>query len=171
MMTHSPGARPPSEWKIRRENIPSPVANSLIQSLNAELSKLYPEEGANHFRLDPDEVAEGRGAFYVAYCDGRPVGCGAIRLLDADTAEVKRMYVMPGARSRGIARALLDSLESDARRLGARRLVLETGERQAEALALYAHAGFCRIPAFGEYAGSPLSVCMAKALQKPKTNR
>jgi len=164
-MTYSSGAGQQSDCEIRRENLLSPVANSLIQSLNAELSQRYPEEGANHFRLDPEEVAEGRGAFYVAYRDGQPVGCGAVRLLDASTAEIKRMYVMPAARGRGIGWALLDSLESDARRLGARLLVLETGERQAEALALYARAGFFRIPAFGEYMGSPLSVCMVKTLQ------
>jgi len=165
MMTYSPGDR---QCDIRRGNILSRVANSLIQSLNFELSKLYPEEGANHFRLGPEEVAEGRGGFYLAYFDGQPIGRGAVRLLDADTAEIKRMYVAPEARGRGVGRALLDSLESDARRLGALRLVLETGERQAEALALYARAGFSRIPAFGEYAGSPLSVCLAKPLQRPK---
>jgi GNAT superfamily N-acetyltransferase len=164
-MTYSSGAGQQSECEIRRENLLSAVANSLIQSLNAELSQRYPEDGANHFRLDPEEVTEGRGAFYVAYRDGQPVGCGAVRLLDPDTAEIKRMYVAPEARGLGIGRSLLDSLESDAGRLGARRLVLETGERQGEALALYARAGFSRIPAFGEYVGSPLSVCMAKTLQ------
>jgi len=164
-MTYSSGAGQQSECEIRRENLLSPVANSLIQSLNAELSRRYPEEGANHFRLDPEEVAEGRGAFHVAYREGQPVGCGAIRLLDSDTAEIKRMYVAPEARGLGIGRSLLDSLESEARRLGARRLVLETGNRQPEALALYGRSGFSRIPAFGEYRGSPLSVCMAKTLQ------
>ena len=170
MMTYSTGADRQHECEIRREDILSSVANALIQSLNAELSERYPEEGANHFRLDSEEVAEGRGAFLVAYRDGHPVGCGAIRLLDVDTAEIKRMYVGPGARGHGIGRMILDSLESEARRLGARRLVLETGERQPEAVALYARAGFSRIPAFGEYIGSPLSVCMAKSLQKPEPN-
>ena len=91
-------------------------------------------------------------------------------MLDADTAEIKRMYVAPGARGRGIGWMILDSLQTEARRLGARRLVLETGERQPEAVALYTRAGFARIPAFGEYIGSPLSVCMTKTLQKPEPN-
>jgi len=164
MMTYSSGAPPQIECHIRREDLLSSVAAALIQSLNSELSGRYPEEGANHFRLDPQEVAEGHGAFYVAYKEDQPVGCGALRLLDAGTAEIKRMYVAPGTRGQGIGRRLLDSLESEARRLGARRLVLETGDRQPEALALYARAGFSRIPAFGEYMGSPLSVCMGKAL-------
>ena len=170
MMTYSTGADRQHECEIRREDILSSVANALIQSLNAELSERYPEDGANHFRLDPEEVAEGRGAFFVVYRDSHPLGCGAIRMLDADTAEIKRMYVAPGARGHGIGRMILDSLQSEARRLGARRLVLETGERQPEAVALYARAGFARIPAFGEYIGSPLSVCMAKTLQKPEPN-
>jgi hypothetical protein len=76
----------------------SDAATVLISALNAELSALYPEPGATRFRLDPDEVAPGRGAFLVAYADGAPVGCGAVRLLDDRHAELKRMYV--GMRSR-----------------------------------------------------------------------
>jgi GNAT superfamily N-acetyltransferase len=155
----------PVTIEIRREDISSAVAASLIVALNAELSTRYPEEGANHFRLDADEVAEGRGAFFIAYADGKPVGCGATRRLDAGTTEIKRMYVSPDARGRGVGRAILTALEAESHRLGVRRIVLETGERQPEALALYARAGFARIPAFGEYIGSPLSVCMAKRLR------
>jgi len=152
------------DTEIRREAISGLVAARLILALNAELSALYPEEGPNHFRLDPGEVADGRGAFLVAYVKGEPVGCGAIRRLDADTAEIKRMYVEPGARGRGMGCVLLGALEAEGRGLGVKRLVLETGERQPEALALYARAGFRRIPAFGEYVGSPLSACMGKEL-------
>ena len=136
----------------------------MIRALNAELAERYPEEGANHFRLDQEEVAEGRGVFLVAYSSGEPVGCGAIRRLDADTAEIKRMYVAPQSRGRGIARRLLTRLEAEGHRLGVKRIVLETGARQPEAIALYEHAGFSRAPLFGEYVGSPLSVCMVKHL-------
>lgn len=148
--------------EILREDLASPAARLLIGALNAELSRQYPEEGANHFRLDAHEVVEGRGAFFVAYADGTPVGCGAIRRKDAVSAEIKRMYVSPDARGKRIGRAMLETLEAEGRRLGVARIVLETGERQIEALALYARAGFTRIPLFGEYIGSPLSVCMAK---------
>src|SRR5262249_58254986 len=123
-------------------------ASTLISALNAELSALYPEPGATHFRLDPDEVGPGRGAFLVAYADGAPIGCAAVRLLDDRDAELKRMYVAPSARGRGVGRALLAALESEARALGARRLVLETGTRQAAALALYRRAGFVAIPPY-----------------------
>ena len=140
------------------------VAQELIGVLNAELRERYPEEGATHFRLDPDEVAEGRGAFVVAYLDRAPVGCGAVRTVGGGIGEIKRMYVRPHARCRGIARAVLDALEAEARRLGLRRLRLETGNRQHEAIALYSRAGYLPVPAFGEYASSPLSVCMARDL-------
>ena len=88
----------------------------------------------------------------------------AIRRLGDDEAEIKRMYVLPALRGRGIGGALLDALEAEARALGVRRLLLETGERQPEALALYRRAGFVVIEPYGEYVDSPLSVCMAKTL-------
>jgi len=149
---------------IRRADISQSDAQSLIAALNAELSARYPEPGATHFRLDADEVAEGRGAFLVAFMATRPVGCGAVRRIDSSMAEIKRMYVVPGARGKSIGRRILFALEDEARNLGATRLVLETGGRQPEALALYARAGFVRIPAFGEYVGSPWSICMEKTL-------
>ena len=74
------------------------------------------------------------------------------------------MYVVPSFRGRGIAKAVLETLETEAQELGASRLVLETGERQPEALALYRRSGFSPIPPFGQYIDSPLSVCMAKEL-------
>ena len=149
---------------IRGESIDSRVALELIGALNTELSQRYPEPGATHFRLNRDEVAPGRGAFVVAYWEGEPIGCGALRRLDAHTAELKRMFVSPPHRGRRVGRALLATLEAEARVLGVARLVLETGIRQPEAIALYERAGFRRIPAFGEYVESPLSVCMAKEL-------
>jgi GNAT superfamily N-acetyltransferase len=153
-----------TEIQIRRAQLGSTVTLDLIAALNAELKAQYPEEGATHFRLEPDEVVEGRGAFLIAYANDRPIGCGALRKLDDATAEIKRMYVAPDARGTGLGRKILDALEAESRRLGIRRLVLETGERQAPAMALYQRAGFIRIPAFGEYVDSPLSVCMAKEL-------
>jgi GNAT superfamily N-acetyltransferase len=101
---------------IERHELISPLAQSLIATLNRELSAQYPEEGANHFRLDPEEVAEGHGAFLVVFLDSEPVGCGAVR-------------------RKGLGKALLAELENEARRLGACRLVLETGPRQDAALA------------------------------------
>jgi GNAT superfamily N-acetyltransferase len=150
--------------RIERAELTSDVALTLIAALNAELSALYPEPGANHFTLNVDEVAPGRGGFFVAYVDGAPVGCGAVRQIQGAEAEIKRMYVAPALRSRGVGGLVLQALEAEARALGATRLVLETGERQPAAIHLYEKLGFQVIPPFGEYVGSPLSVCMAKDL-------
>jgi len=150
---------------IARAELNDEASLALIGALNAELSGAYSEPGANHFQLDAEEVAEGRGAFLVAYRDGVPVGCGALRLLDEETAELKRMYVSPEARGTGVGRRLVAALEAEARRLGVRRLVLETGIRQVAALALYRATGFHRIPLYGEYRLSPqTSVCLGKEL-------
>lgn len=150
---------------IARAELTAEVSRALIAALNAELSALYSEPGASHFQLDPEEVADRRGTFLVVYRDGTPVGCGALRLLDAGTAELKRMYVAPFARGEGLGRRLVIALEAEARALGVRQLVLETGIRQAAALALYRAAGFEPIPLFGEYCLSPqTSVCLGKNL-------
>jgi len=150
---------------ITRAEITANVSRALIDSLNAELRDLYPEPGATHFRLDAGEVADGRGTFLVVFLEEAPVGCGALRVLDAETAELKRMYVSPAVRGRGLGRRLVAALESEARALGVRRLVLETGIRQATALALYRATGFKPIPLYGEYCLSPeTSVCLGKDL-------
>jgi GNAT superfamily N-acetyltransferase len=154
--------------EIRRKEILSPLVDRLITALNRELEDRYPEEGANYFDLDADEVADGRGAFLVAFLANEPIGCGAARRISPTVYEIKRMYVAQGARNRGVGRRILNELESIARALGAARLVLETGVRQPEALALYMRAGFTTIPLFGNYADTPhpeLSVCMAKELR------
>jgi GNAT superfamily N-acetyltransferase len=152
---------------ICHERLPSPVADRLIADLNAELTAMYPEPGANHFRLDPEEVSPGRGAFVVAFVGDAPVGCGAMRRIDPETAELKRMYVVPSARGTGIGRALVDALEREARQIAIRRLVLETGVRQIAALALYERTGFERIPLYGEYRESAdTSICMGKKLDR-----
>jgi GNAT superfamily N-acetyltransferase len=145
-----------------------------VAALNVELLALYPEPGATHFRLDPDEVAPGTGVFLVAWWSGRPIGCGALRWLrepgltrelGPQVGELKRMYVAQEVRGKGIGWALLTRLEAEARALGLSMVVLETGTRQTEALALYRRAGFTEIPAYGEYSlSSVTSVCLAKVL-------
>jgi putative acetyltransferase len=156
--------RPAIQIEFRRGSLFSPVVQKLISALNAELESIYPEDGANFFRLDPEEVAEGRGAFLVAYLDDKPIGCGAIRLNEPHVAEIKRMYVDPMVRGRRVGRHIVHALETEARQLGAKRIVLETGPRQPDAIAMYEHAGFIEIPLYGEYIGSQFSVCMAKDL-------
>jgi GNAT superfamily N-acetyltransferase len=141
----------------------SPAARALMAALDAHLAALYPA-AENFTELAPEEVSGGRGVFLVAQEDGAVVACGAVRFRDGTTAEVKRMWVRPESRGHGHARALLGELERWAADQGAQRLVLETGERQAEALGLYRSSGFTPIPCFGEYAASASSICMEKRL-------
>jgi GNAT superfamily N-acetyltransferase len=167
--------------EIAPESLTSPDTTELLTALNAELSALYPEPGANHFRLDPNEVAPGAGVFLVARLHGNPVGCGAVRRLQdpaqirelgTRVGEIKRMYVAPSTRGKGIGRALLDRVEAEATALGLTRLVLETGTRQTEALALYRRAGFTEIPPYGEYVlSSTTSVCFTKELSVARPDR
>lgn len=161
----SSGQSPSSTITITRADITAASSRALIAALNTELTGAYPETGATHFELNPAEVTDGRGAFMIVTAHGTPVGCGAFRLLDARTAELKRMYVVPAMRGQGLGRRLVDALEAEARAMGVRRLVLETGIRQSVALALYRAMGFQPIPLFGEYCLSPnTSICLGKDL-------
>ena len=102
--------------------------------------------------------------YLVAVVDGRAVACGAWQPLDADTAELKRMYVRPAYRGRGIARQMIVALEEEAYATGRWVIQLETGTYLPAAIALYRSAGYQPIPAYGEYVGNPYSVCFAKRL-------
>jgi L-amino acid N-acyltransferase YncA len=158
--------------RIARADLASDEARAIIAMLDTELSAAYPEPGATHFRLDTAEVSGSRGGFFVARApdgcadDGPPLGCGAVRMLDDTAAELKRMFVPAPWRGLRIASVMLTELEAQAARLGATRVRLETGERQASALRLYERAGYRRIPPFGEYVGSPLSVCLERELPR-----
>jgi GNAT superfamily N-acetyltransferase len=90
--------------------------------------------------------------------DGTPIGCGALRELGPGAAEVKRMYVVPAARGRGVSRLVLAGLEAEALTRGWTTLRLETGPRQPEAIGLYTSAGYHPVPAFGHYVGDPDAV-------------
>ncbi len=172
--------------EVRAEPLDSPVARRLIAELNAELSLDYPPAQRFH-SLDAEEVAEGAGAFVVLWLDGEPAGCGAVRMLPPDgippdgilgdgippdavpdeaVAELKRMYMVPAARGRGLSRVVLRELEARAAALGASRVVLETGDKALAALGLYESAGYARLPCFGAYAASPTSICFEKRLAR-----
>lgn len=136
----------------------------LVAALDAGLAELYPPEQRFGPNLKAEQLVGGRGEFIVARLDGAAVACGAFRLLDPETAEVKRMYVEPGHRGLGIGRALLVRLEEMASEMGARRLVLETGVHQAAAIALYRSAGYVQVDCWGEYAAAVTSRCFEKRL-------
>ena len=102
----------------------------------------------------------------VARLAGRTAGCAALRPFDSHTAEVRRIYVLPAFRRRGIARTLLVCLERHAAELGYTRLLLETGDRQLPALALYEATGYRHVSAFGPHMGDPTSVCFEKHIDR-----
>jgi GNAT superfamily N-acetyltransferase len=118
--------------------------------------------------VDPAEFAPPHGLFLVGYLDdGTPAVCGGWRVHGEDAAELKRMYVSPVARGRGFARAMLAELERTAVASGRARMMLETGQRQPEALALYASSGYVEVPKFGYYAEAAESVHLGKSMEVP----
>jgi putative acetyltransferase len=138
--------------EIERVESPTDDARALVDELEAELSAHYPPEnrhGYNIARLFQPNVS-----FFIARLDGTAVGCGGIAFED-DFAELKRMFVRPGARGRGVAQAVLARLQEEARARGVTRLVLETGDAQLDAIRFYEHAGFTRCDAFGAYVTMP----------------
>ena len=140
----------------------------LLHALDEEIRSRY-EDPVEDFvlKLDRDEVAPGHGAVVVAWADEKAVGCGAVRLLSGETAELKRMYIAPEYRRQGIAGAMLMFLENRAHALGATRVVLETVMDPPAAVALYRAAGYEEIPKFGRYVESEISLCLGKVLDRP----
>jgi len=100
----------------------------------------------------------------VGYKENKPAACGAIKEYGNDAMEVKRMFRLPAYRGKDIAGQLLSELESWAVVLGAKRVVLETGKKQVEAISLYERSGYRRIPNYGQYLGIENSVCYEKPL-------
>lgn len=153
----------PDELTVAAASPTDPAAATLIRELNELMERLY-HPSDNHLSLDPADVDGSRGVFLLARRGGRPVGCGAVRLLGDGRAEIKRMYVRPEAQGARVGRTLLNRLESEARARGATGLVLEMGERQPAARRLYAGFGFRPVPCWGEYRATPASVCLGKDL-------
>ncbi|MFP3460281.1 GNAT family N-acetyltransferase [Arthrobacter globiformis] len=128
----------------------------------AELDARY---GSDDHEPGSPPSAEDITVFLVARNrEGTAVACGALRRLDAGSAEIKRMFVLPGHRGSGAATAVLRSLEAEAARLGLSELRLETGTAQPDAIRFYEREGYRLIDNFGPYAGEPLSVCYARSL-------
>ena len=144
-------------------------AVTLVAQVQAEYTLLY---GGPDHSLSADEALEPPGgAFFVGYVGAVPVAMGGWRRRSdvlafgrPESAEIKRMFVVPEARRRGHARAVLRHLERTARIAGAEAMVLETGTMQPEAIGLYVAEGYERIDDFGHYAWSPLSRCYGKPL-------
>jgi GNAT superfamily N-acetyltransferase len=143
--------------EIRRVGYLDPDAQLLIKAALADLRERYEDDEGDATPVDAADFEPPHGAFLVTYLDQQPVSSGAWRSHgeDGTVAEIKRMYTLPAARGQGLARAVLAAVEQSAREHGRRRIVLETGGRQPEAINLYVTAGYQRIPDFGFYRNEP----------------
>jgi GNAT superfamily N-acetyltransferase len=149
--------------EIRRTGYAHPDAQRLAANLAEELLERHGRPGSGGepptSDFDPPE-----GAFVVGYDVGEPVACGGVCRYDGRTGEIRRMYVVRAARSRGFSRAILAALESAARKLGYEAIRLETGNRQHEAISLYRSSGYEPIERYGPYVEDERSVCFEKKL-------
>jgi putative acetyltransferase len=133
----------------------------LVQLLDADLAE---RDGADHAFYAQFNKIDTIGNALVAFENNEPVACGAFKKFSDDSAEIKRMYVLPQHRNKGIAAAVLQQLEQWAKEEGYSFTVLETGMKQPEAICLYEKSGYERIANYGQYAGVENSVCMKKVL-------
>lgn len=148
--------------ELRDEPYDGPVAQALVAAVQQEYVARY--GGPDESPVDPAEFAPPRGRFLVGYVGTKPVATGGIRRHDEDAVEIKRMFVEAQWRGRGFSRIVLARLEELARELGAKRVILETGMVQPEAMRLYETSGYERIDGFGYYCGAELSVSYGKTL-------
>jgi len=149
-------------WTIEERPWDDAAGEALRAAQRAELDSRY---GSDDHEPGSAPSAADIDVFLVATTPaGRPVGCGALRRLDAHSAEVKRMYVEPASRGSGVAAALLRSLEQQARTRGWTTLRLETGPAQPDAIRFYEREGYRPIPLYGAYVGSDLSLCYERVL-------
>jgi GNAT superfamily N-acetyltransferase len=144
-----------------RTNSDNPDFLELVALLDADLQI---RDGAEHsFYAQFNKIDKIR-YIVVAYENGKAVGCGAFKKHSASAAEIKRMFVRPDNRGRGIAGQILTELEDWAKELNFSECILETGKKQPEAVKLYQKSGYKIIPNYGQYVGVENSVCMKKPI-------
>jgi GNAT superfamily N-acetyltransferase len=153
------------EFVIEARAYDDPVVARMVEQVQAEYVARY--GGPDAAAVDPDEFRPPDGLFLVGLLDGVPVATGGWRRLDDAAAEIKRMYVAPSARRRGLARRMLAELEQTIAEAGIPRAVLNTGPSQPEAIALYEQSGYLQVTPFGHYACHPHALFYGKAVRAP----
>ncbi len=148
--------------KIIRTNSENHDFIRLVKLLDADLAKRDGDEHSFYAQFNKIDKIK---YVVVAYENEEPVGCGAIKEFAPDTVEVKRMYVVPERRKKGIAAKILSEVERWASELSYTKCVLETGKKQPEAIGLYKKNGYTLIPNYGQYAGVENSLCFQKDLK------
>ncbi len=140
-----------SGLRFERRDPGEPPASELLAAMRVELNEVYEAfDRLDNPPLDPLELRPPGGAYVVGFEDEQAVAGGGLRRLTEGVAEIKRMYVRPSARSRGLAGALLEELEGTARTLGYDVVRLDTGPKQVHALSLYRRAGYLEVPRYNE---------------------
>jgi len=147
---------------ITQQNPGNPSVRVMITELESYLDVLYPPENQHGFSIE--KLIKENVAFFVAEVDGVPAGCGGIKIFDSGWAELKRIFVRPEFRGRGLAKAILNQLEAYAAGRGIHILRLETGVHQPEAIGLYERCGYWRRGPFGDYEYEALSLYYEKFL-------
>ncbi|RSM48550.1 GNAT family N-acetyltransferase [Actinoplanes sp. ATCC 53533] len=150
------------EIKVREAGFGEPAVQRLIAEAMAELSRRY-DGTSDDTPVAATDFAPPGGAFFVAYAGAELLGCAGWRAHGED-AELKRMFTMPAARGRGVAGRVLAAIEESARERGRKRVILETGDKQPEAIGLYLKRGYERIEDFGYYKGEEGVLSYARVL-------
>ncbi|PNH83950.1 GNAT family N-acetyltransferase [Arthrobacter sp. AFG20] len=148
---------------IRKVSWSNPVGADLRAAQQAELDARF---GCPDHEPGPKPSEVDTAVFLVAYDkgSGQPVGCGGLRLLDSETAEIKRLYVLPYTRGSGVASSILAALEAEAFAQGITRITAEAGSAQTDGRNFYVSAGFDPVPNFGPYIGVEYSYCFEKKI-------
>lgn len=147
--------------QLLRTDSENPDFIGLVKYLDADLAA---RDGSEHaFYAQFNKIDKIKHAV-VAYQNGQPTGCGAIKEYTPHAMEIKRMYTAPDRRGTGVATQILQELENWATELGYTSCVLETGKKQPEAIKLYQKNHYQLIPNYGQYAGVENSVCFEKKL-------
>lgn len=147
--------------KLKRANSEDPDLSSLIKELDEQLAVT---DGEEHAFYDQFNKIDRIKHFVLLYENEKAVGCGALKEFEPGTAEVKRMFVKPESRGRGLASIILKELEMWAAELLYQRCILETGIRQPDAISLYKKNGYRIISNYGQYVGVENSLCFEKTL-------
>jgi putative acetyltransferase len=147
--------------EIIRTNSDNPNFLQLVVLLDEELTVRYGDLQKHYAQFNHIDFID---TVVVAFEEEFPVGCGCFRSFAPETIEIKRMYVRPEFRGRGISRLILTELEKWASEIRYTKSVLETGNLQAEAIQLYHRFGYKEIPNYGNYEGTETSICMSKKL-------
>jgi putative acetyltransferase len=147
--------------EIIRTTSDNPGFQNLTDELDTELCRIY-----NTKKEDYEEYNRitGLPTVVLVYENGVAIACGCFKQFDAGHIELKRMFVTPGFRGKGIASIMVEELENWGKELGYKTIILETGKGQPEAIALYRKLGYRDIPHFGEFPDESRSVCLGKEL-------